>query len=272
ATTPAPFGWPAGARRVGTAEAVAVPALLGGSALVHFAVPPPDEARWRGGVLFDDWVRRGIVGGTREARQRARAGSDGLLYLSYALPLSDLGVAWLGRGSGDASWQMAVVDAEAYSLTLLLVTATKNLVARERPYARRCAAGAGSEFPCGEPDQNRSFMSGHSAFSATGAGLVCAHHLHLGLYGSRAWDGVTCGTAVAAALATGALRVVADRHYASDVAVGQLVGLGSGYLLPTLVYHRGGRGSPPPAERGVSASILPSLGPSSAALTATGTF
>jgi hypothetical protein len=59
---------------------------------------------------------------------------------------------------------------------------TKRLVARERPFGAACA---GSEYTegCEDLDRFRSYYSGHAAITATGAGLVCAHHTRVPLYG-----------------------------------------------------------------------------------------
>ena len=45
---------------------------------------------------------------------------------------------------------------------------------------------------------------------------------------------------VLATAVTGVTRVVADRHYASDVVVGAAIGFGVGYGLPRLLHYRAG--------------------------------
>ena len=45
---------------------------------------------------------------------------------------------------------------------------------------------------------------------------------------------------VLATAVTGVTRVVADRHYASDVVVGAGIGFGVGYGLPWLLHYRAG--------------------------------
>ncbi len=77
------------------------------------------------------------------------------------------------------------------------------------------------------------FFSGHAAISATGAGLTCANHTRIALWGNRVADISACVLASLNALTTATTRVVADRHYASDVILGAGVGfwfrlLGSG--------------------------------------------
>lgn len=73
----------------------------------------------------------------------------------------------------------------------------------------------------------------------TSAGLICAHHLNVPLYGGGAPDIAACGTAVGLGLATGWMRMTADRHYASDIIVGTVLGFGGGFGLPLLLHYRG---------------------------------
>jgi len=111
---------------------------------------------------------------------------------------------------------MFVLDAEVLTLTGLVTTTTTHLVGRERPSGLR---------------ENDSFFSGHAAIGASAGTLICLQHLELGLFGNKAADAITCGAAAAAAVSNGLLRMMADRHYASDVIVGTAVGVGSAFLV-----------------------------------------
>jgi membrane-associated phospholipid phosphatase len=117
-----------------------------------------------------------------------------------------------------------------------------------------------------------------SAATATGAGLVCAHHTQLSLCGNRALDTATCVTAVLGTAVTGAMRIASDNHWASDVIVGHLAGYLSGYLLPTLLYYKEFRITPekeheqaPPRE-GPTFAVLPALTERSIGATVLGVF
>jgi membrane-associated phospholipid phosphatase len=120
------------------------------------------------------------------------------------------------------------------------------VLARERPYARPCLKDPDYSSSCEHHDRFRSFYSGHAAVAATSAGLICAHHTHVPLYGPGEQenggggdiDRATCITALAGMVATGTLRIVADKHWATDVIVGHVLGLSIGYLLPTLFYYK----------------------------------
>ena len=73
--------------------------------------------------------------------------------------------------------------------------------------------------------------------SFTAASLVCMHHIHLELYGDPALDYGICGLALASAGTVGALRIVADKHWTSDVLVGTGIGLLSGLGVPYLFHY-----------------------------------
>jgi membrane-associated phospholipid phosphatase len=168
--------------------------------------------------------------------------------LSYLPPLliDPMIVAGIDDNNPDVAWQMYVISAQSYAITLTGNAIAKRFFARERPYARSCARNPYYSSSCENADRFRSFYSGHSAVTATSAGLICAHHTHLPLYGGGIYDSATCVAAVTGMLATGALRIVADKHWQSDVFVGHVLGFGVGYLLPTLLYYRGFRAQPDP--------------------------
>lgn len=77
--------------------------------------------------------------------------------------------------------------------------------------------------PNGNGDQ--SFFSGHTSASFTSASLVCYY------------DRPNCGLAMVGASLTGYLRIAGNRHWASDVIVGALVGLSIGHNVP--IYSKG---------------------------------
>ncbi|MGD8861930.1 MAG: phosphatase PAP2 family protein [Myxococcales bacterium] len=208
----------------------------------------PSEPRWRSQILIDSQARTLLAADTVQGRAAASEASDYLLYGLMAMPFLDsLAVAGAVHGSYDVGFQMAMISMQATFMTKLISGLTKNLVSRERPDVARCDEG--EEISC--KAQARSFFSGHTASSFTGAGLVCAHHQNLRLYGGGAGDIAACATALGAAAAVGTLRVVADRHHLSDVVTGATVGLLSGYLLPNLLNYDFGH------SRGISSSVAP---------------
>ncbi len=200
------------------------------------------DPNWRGGVLVDDGVIGFARAGSEEGRVLAARVSDYMLYGMIAWPYVDAAYVAAGRGSPDAAFQMALVNTQSFALTGLTTTLLKMFVKRERPWTGHCDPS--SDATCKSSD---SFLSGHTSMTFTSAGLTCAHHQALAPYGNAWADGGACVAALGVASVTGALRVVADKHYASDVFAGAALGLASGYLLPKLLHYGGFGGSTPSA-------------------------
>lgn len=111
---------------------------------------------------------------------------------------------------------------------------SKGLFQRPRPFAYRSDPAAK---PLGR-DAFRSFISGHSSAAFNGAvlaGVVYAKR-HPGSKGSRAvWV-----TGLTLAAAAGTCRVLAGKHFPTDVLAGAATGAFTGWLIPQL--HLGGGG------------------------------
>jgi hypothetical protein len=225
-------------KRFNTGEYIATGTMLAGLGAATLLMED-GAPRWRGGVLVDQQASALGRAETPEGRREAARASDYLLYGMMAWPYLDAGVA-MARGSNDAAWQMALINTEAQAFTGLMTFVIKRTVLRERPYVAQACEGS-SDPKCGS---SASFLSGHSSHAFTGAGLVCAHHGAMPLYGNKIADVSACVTALAAATVTGSLRVVADVHYASDVFAGATLGLFSGWLLPKILHYGGFSSSP----------------------------
>jgi membrane-associated phospholipid phosphatase len=157
-------------------------------------------------------------------------------------------------------WQMALISFQSLALTRFATAGAKMAFDRERPSQTACRESSPDGAGCStEATSHQSFFSGHTSLAFTGAGLICAHHLNLDLYGSRAADVAMCGTALAAATTVGALRLAGDRHYLTDVLVGAGVGFASGYLVPTLLHYLGTESSGGPDEP-LWSGLRPTLG------------
>ena len=280
-----PYGlhWHEHWNRVGLREFILTPALAASALAIRF-VPDAEKPSWRGGILFDDWARDTLTFKSNEGRKRASFVSDLLFYASavYPVVIDNIIITWFGKQRPDVAWQMFVINAQSYALTFAVNTGVKRLTSRERPYENACSQDPNADYPCETAGTFRSFYSGHAAHTATGAGLLCAHHTQLQLYRSPAADTATCLSGVAATLATGVLRISSDYHWASDVLVGYLAGYASGYLVPTLLYYKEFRISPepidehqpPPAEKPQMArmAVIPMGTPTSIQLSVVGMF
>jgi membrane-associated phospholipid phosphatase len=148
--------------------------------------------------------------------------------ITLLLPLA--GQFWVPFDAGLANGTL--MYAEAHAANLLLLTATKEIVRRPRPYThselpavQRFAQEQGSEAYV-------SFYSGHasSAFTAAVAGSL--------LYAGRTrepWSRhLMWGTELLLAGTTAQLRVRAGRHYRTDIWVGSAVGTAIGVAVPAL--------------------------------------
>jgi membrane-associated phospholipid phosphatase len=196
-----------------------------------------DEApRWRGGVLMDDRSREFGMASTYEGRTQAARASDYLLYSMSVWPYLDAAVA-MGGGHTQTGWQMSLINTQSFITNGLVTFLIKNLAGRERPNKTAFCTDNPNDASCGDSRGTGSFLSGHASTAFTGAGLVCAHHGAMPLYGNKIADAGACAVALAAATVTGGLRVVADKHYTSDVMAGAALGLASGWLMPKLLHY-----------------------------------
>lgn len=213
--------------------------LATGIAVTYLLVPYP-EPRWRGGVWFDGWLVDHLRAETPAGRRRAARISDWLLFTSAAWPFADAGgVVWGLRGDEDTAAQIAMISVQSFLATAFVKLTVERVIARERPFVKGCVEGKAVEgFPtCDGSGNNKSFFSGHTSTAFTGAGLTCAHHGAMAIYGTP-WDGIACATALAFATTTGLMRMVADEHYGTDVITGAILGLASGFVLPRIAHYR----------------------------------
>jgi membrane-associated phospholipid phosphatase len=216
----------------------ALTAASAASALaVTFLIDYPSEPGWQGGISFDEAVRTAVRLRNPGARDAIRTASDITLATNIALvSVLDSLIVPVWSGSPEVASQLTLMNAQAFSLNILVATLLFKAVARERPLIRSCREDPTSDPLCGTGDY-ASFPSSHTSTAFTAAGLSCVHHQFLPIYGG-AWDGVACAGSIAIALATGTFRVLGDRHYASDVIFGAIFGFSLGYIYPWLFHYR----------------------------------
>ena len=206
----------------------------GAATVVLFMMKPPSDPRWEGGILFDDAARSGFRLESESARKKARSWGDLPYFAAPVIPLiiDPFIAAWLVRGDTKAAWNLGAVGLQAFSYAGLASFVSTRISVRERPDSTECRR-QGKE--C-ESD-TESFYSGHTTIAAASAGIVCANHRVMPLWGSRAADVGACALATTGAVATGVSRLMSDRHYATDVIVGFGFGFGFGYAVPTLLHY-----------------------------------
>lgn len=240
---------------------------------VQFGVDPPKRAKWTSTIGVDNDFRRWLAASTLVGRERADKYSDVFWYAAMALPFAELLFPLAGdNGNVDTAWQMAQINFEAFAISGFLSRAGHRLVARQRPDVNECRKDSNYNGDHCFAGSYASFPSGHTSSASVGAGLICAHHIKLGLLENDVADGLACGAAASMAVGTGVLRMIADRHNVTDVAAGMVIGFGSGLLLP-LLHHYRKEESEKSAATGVKWTVIPTAqGNDSWGVTAFGWF
>jgi PAP2 superfamily len=228
--------------RFSTVEYGLTAALYLELALIEYRTEQPDP-RWSGPILFDEPVRRAFALRSRGGRDLANALSNPTTLVLQALPATiDALVVplFFDDWNFDVAWQMTMLNALGLGTQGFLQRLAIRTSARERPDAEACRDDPEYSGHCGR-GATSTFYSGHTGGAFAGAGLMCAHHLHLPLFGGGVADALGCAIPLTSATATGVLRLMGDRHYVSDVLVGAGVGFAAGFALPiALHYGRGG--------------------------------
>ncbi|MBX3183581.1 MAG: phosphatase PAP2 family protein [Polyangiaceae bacterium] len=226
------------------------------SAAAAYAIGPDADSVWSRRFGVDEAARDALRGRSRRARLVARDASDLSLTLAVSHTVLVDAVILTGwyRDSPDVALQLTLISMEALAFTSALQTLSNLVSSRERPYVRECGADvpelAGD---CVQDNQHRSFFSGHTSLAFAAASVGCVHRTKVPIYGQGSAL-APCALGFGLAAATGALRMVADYHYFSDVAVGALVGTAVGLGVPLVLHYR----SPDP--QGVSLALAPSPG------------
>jgi membrane-associated phospholipid phosphatase len=201
---------------------------------------PLSQNPWRRTNGLDEWGRRRIGVESYESGQWAQDLSDVLLSLNLAFPLlvDSLVVGYWYRRSPEVAGQTALISLEAMAVAALLQGSASAWFQRERPYGRDCGKTIPARLSeCADSVRYRSFFSGHTSMSFAAAAVSCSHHARHDLFGDPASDGVACGAAFGSATAVGMLRVVAMKHYVTDVVTGAAVGTLSGLGVPWLLHY-----------------------------------
>ncbi|MEZ0311176.1 MAG: phosphatase PAP2 family protein [Myxococcota bacterium] len=179
---------------------------------------------------------------TVHGRDEAADISDHILFNSQWYPylLDGILVPLLVHRDPETMWQMSMMNVQAFAVSTLIVRMGHRFVARDRPALARCSNDPGYYYGCdniGAFGNYSSFLSGHVSVVATAAGLTCAHHQHVPLYGGGFWDDFACGSMLTLTGIQGVLRMMADKHYVSDMVLGTLIGLAAGYAIPTYLHY-----------------------------------
>ena len=220
-----------------TAEYALTGSAAVGSILVEQLWPGLEDPHWIGPILFDDAVRRGLLAESESGLNTAAKLSDVLVLGLAFYPFAD--AVWAGgyvHHDSEVVGQMMLLNTQSLAVSTLVVGIGKRLIGRRRPGAGKCYDEPNHDPSCNERS-TKSHPSGHANVAFTGAGLTCAHHLNMDLYGGGAADIAACAASLGLAAGVATLRIVANKHYFSDVFVGALIGASVGYLLPVLLHY-----------------------------------
>lgn len=225
-------------RRPGAWEYAGTAAVAAAAIYIEFGTEQPLEPKWASTLGYEPPVRDALKFDSASGREQASMLSDYLGFATQVWAYLDASLVPLLTDGGnlDVAWQMTFVNLQASALTALATRGVDRLVARERPDVDPCDEDPNYHEMCFK-GANSSFPSGHTSGAFTGAGLVCAHHLYLPLYGHRTADLAACGVSATMAISVGTLRMHADRHYVTDVIAGAAVGALSGFALPVLGHY-----------------------------------
>ena len=228
-------------RALRTADYVLVPALGATMLTTGLLAPGSTAPKWTGRSGFDDGARDLLRGGSRGQRAFAGTMSD-VLWIGltlYPAVVESFVLAGLVHKKPDLAFRLFMIYGEAGLSAGVITVLTQGLAYRGRPLADECARDGGYDPMCNSKQLSRSFIAGHAAAAFNSAGLTCVHSSKMPLYGLRAGSVAACAGTVTLAATTGLLRVIADKHWTTDVLAGSATGLATGLLVP-LVFHYAG--------------------------------
>lgn len=234
-----PRSWQSEFRPFATSEYLATGLLLSWAMVAKFGLPNP------GPIIveprpFELDVTRALAPRSEKRKNTIQYLTDASLVFGLALPLADSLVAGLAHGDWELSAQMALIGVEAVSGFLAVLWTVQAATGRVRPHVRLCDADPSApSWVCNinEAERNRSLIAGHTASAWLGAGLTCTVHGKVPLYGNAFADYATCGVMVANAVLNGVGRIAAGAHYLSDVLLGTILGITTGFLLPAALHY-----------------------------------
>ena len=199
----------------------------------------------RGSLNGVDAFFHDALAGSLISRNAADAASSVLAY--GVVPAGAMAGAFLATGptaTSGAGARAAVIIVESTVVSAALVQAVKISAARKRPFVRYGTGESGGLYDVADRDSHLSLPSGHAALAASlGVSLATTATLEQSAAAPWLW-----GAATAASVATSALRIMAEKHYFTDVVAGTAIGAACGAVVPLL--HRRGSALSVGAQQG----------------------
>jgi membrane-associated phospholipid phosphatase len=183
---------------------------------------------------FDRWV-------AGRWNTTAKYASDILVPSAFLAALCNFGEPKVRQ-----DWKtVTVMGIETGLIAFGLNNSTKSLALRTRPFLYGGAAPMDEKL---KPDARFSFFSGHTTFSA--AACFFGAKVYFDYHPTSKWRPVVGAAAALIPAGIGTLRMIAGKHFPTDVLVGYAVGAATGILVPAL--HKTGRKT--------DVSLVPTLG------------
>jgi len=219
-------------------EFIAAGAVSVGNIGLEVAYSHHPRDRWTRPILLDAPARSFFRGGTADSRELADDISDYLWHgTTYYVLLDGLLTPLVtDKLNTDVALQLTLLNWQAVGMTGLLARIAHDTVGRTRPSLQGCTNEPDAENRC--EFRGASFIAGHAAMTSANAGLACADHRALRLYGGGIPDAAVCPIMVTTAASVGVLRIIADKHWLSDTIVAWIVGGSVGYGMPYFLHFR----------------------------------
>ena len=208
-------------------------------AFIEFRTEMPEQPRWRGPLPGDQEIHDLLLLRKREHRDAIVVVSDPVPMALQLFPMVIDGALLplvFDDFNLDVAWQISWINFLSIGTQGLIHRISVRTAARERPETPRCDADPEYHDRCG--GRNNSFYSGHTGGAFVGAGLICAHHSNLPLFGGGGGDIAACATGLTFASLTAAMRLTTDQHWFTDNMLGAAVGFAVGYGLPVALHYR----------------------------------
>jgi membrane-associated phospholipid phosphatase len=183
----------------------------------------------------DAWFHDALTGWP-VSRGAAGTLSDAVAY--GLVPVGVLAGSWTATGphaTGGAGSRAAAIVVESALVSGAIVQGVKHVAARKRPFVRYGNGETYGTYDVADPGSRLGFPSGHTAW-ATSLGVALATTATIEESRAAPWLWVS---AAVGSVTTGALRMIAEKHYFTDVAAGAVIGAACGIVVP-LLHRRGG--------------------------------